>query len=115
MKFTLEKAKKIGWEGLEAWVYSSKEDFANASGIYFEVTGRHGKIKTSLSDRVYFVIEGQGEFIIDEQRHPVKDKDMIIIPKNTPYDYKAVEGMLKLFLVHTPAFDPEHEHSLETS
>lgn len=113
MKFTLSRAKKIGWAGLDAWVYNSKEDFANASGIYFEVTGAHGKIKTTLSDRIYFVIEGKGEFIIDGKKYQVKNKDMVIVPKNTPYNYFAVEGVLKLFLVHTPAFDPEHEVNLE--
>lgn len=114
MKFSFNDTKKIGWEGLKAWIYSSKEDFNNASAIYFEVTGRHGKIKTTLSDRIYFVVSGEGEFMINKKEIPVKEKDVIIVPKNTPYDYRAVNNTtLKLFLVHTPAYDEQHEVQLE--
>jgi len=113
MKFTLKDAKKFGWEGLEGWAYNSKEDFSNASGAYFKVTGRHGKIKTTESDRIYFVVDGEGEFIIDNEVVPVEKTDVVIVPKNTPYDYRAKNGVLELFLVHTPAFAPGSEVKLE--
>ena len=113
MKFTKEKAFKFGWEGLEGWAYNSKEDFPNANAVYFEVTGKHGKVKSTKSDRVYLVLDGQGEFIIDEEVIPVEKSDVIIVPKNTPYDYRTTSGTLKLFLVHCPAFDPEAEVKLE--
>ncbi len=114
MKFSFNSSKKIGWEGLKAWIYSTKEDFANASAIYFEVTNCHGKIKTTLSDRIYFVVEGEGEFIINDKVIPVQEKDVVIVPKNTPYDYQAVNNnTLKLFLVHVPAYDEKYEVQLE--
>ena len=113
MKFQLKNAKKFGWRGLKGWAYNSKEDFENASAAYFEVTGSHGKVKTTRSDRIYFVIEGKGEFIIDGKIAPVEKTDVVIIPKNTPYDYRTTEGVLKLFLVHTPAFHPDYEVNLE--
>ena len=80
---------------------------------YFEVTGRHGKVKSTKSDRIYLILDGQGEFIIDGKIIPVGKRDVIIFPKNTPYDYKAEKGTLKLFLVHCPAFDPEADVKLE--
>jgi len=113
MKFTLKKAQKIGWKGLKGWVYSSKEDFENASAVYFEVTDRHGKVKTTRSDRVYFVIDGKGEFIVEGKTIPVEKSDVIIIPKNTPFDYRAKKGTLKLFLVHLPAYHPDYEVKLK--
>jgi len=112
MKFTLDKALEFGWDGLKAWAYNSKEDFSRASAAYFEVTGSHGKTKTSKSDRIYLVLEGQGEFIINDKAISVQKSDVIIVPKNTPYDYKATKGTLKLFLVHSPAFDPDAEVAL---
>ncbi|RLG16227.1 hypothetical protein DRN63_04425, partial [Nanoarchaeota archaeon] len=84
-----------------------------ASAAYFEVSGRHGKVKTTKSDRVYLVLEGEGEFIINDEVIPVKATDVIIVPKNTPYDYRATSDILKLFLVHCPAYDPEAEVKLE--
>lgn len=115
MKFTLKKATKFEWEGLKGWAYNSRQDFANASGVYFEVTGSHGKFKTTLSDRVYFVVEGKSEFIINDKVIPVEKHNMIIVPKNTPYDYRTKSGALKLFLVHVPAYDEKHEVHLEAA
>jgi mannose-6-phosphate isomerase-like protein (cupin superfamily) len=113
MKFKLNKAHKFEWEGLKGWAYNSKEDFPNTSAAYFEVTGSHGKVKTTESDRVYYVLDGNGEFILNEEVIPVEKSDVIIVPKNTPYDYRATKGTLKLFLVHSPAFEPEAEMKLK--
>ena len=85
----------------------------NASGAYFEVTGRHGKVKTTHSDRVYLVLEGSGNFTIGDETFSVEAMDMLIIPKNTPYDYKTSNGTMKLFLVHTPAYNADAEVKLE--
>ena len=113
MRFTLKNAEKFSWEGLKGWAYNSKEDFKDASGAYFEVTGSHGKVKTTRSNRVYYVIDGEGKFIIKGEAIPVKKTDVIIVPKNTPYNYQAKKGALKLFLVHTPAYDEDCEVKLE--
>lgn len=113
MRFSLKRARKFGWKGLKGWVFNSKTDFKNASAAYFEVTGRHGKIKTKKSDRIYFVIDGHGEFSVGKKVFRVKKNDVVIVPKNTPYDYRTLNGKLKLFLVHTPAFDPKAEVNLE--
>ncbi|MEK6964304.1 MAG: cupin domain-containing protein [Nanoarchaeota archaeon] len=113
MKFSLKTARSFGWEGLKGWAYNSKEDFENASAAYFEVTKGHGKVKTRKSDRVYYVVDGHGEFIIDGKIVQVEKTDVVIVPKNTPYDYKALSGAMKLFLVHCPAYDAEFEEKLE--
>lgn len=113
MKFNLKNAYKFEWKGLKGWAYNSKDDFKNASAAYFEVTGRHGKIKTTLSDRVYYVVEGKGIFQVDNKKIEVAKEDVVIIPKNTPYDYWAIDRTLKLFLVNIPAFNAENEVKLE--
>jgi mannose-6-phosphate isomerase-like protein (cupin superfamily) len=109
MKFTKNKTFEFSWEGLKGWAYNSKEDFPQASTAYFEITGRHGKTKTTTSDRVYYVLEGEGIFEIADKKSKVQKTDVVIIPKNTEYDYWTTTEILKLFLVHTPAFDPEKE------
>lgn len=113
MKFQLKNAHQFKWKGLRGWAYNSKEDFPNASGAYFEVAKSHGKVKTTYSDRVYYVIDGQGEFVINNKKFSVTKSDVIIVPKNTPYDYKTKGGVMKLFLVHIPAYDPDHEVKIE--
>ncbi len=114
MKFTLKKpSNKFGWKGLKGIAYNSKEDFKDASVAYFEVTEAHGKVKTTLSDRIYFILDGEGEFVIDGKKVQVRKTDVVIIPKNTPYDYRAKKSILKLFLVHVPAYDPKYEVKLK--
>jgi len=112
MKFSLKNAYEFGWEGLKGKAYNSEADFKNASAAYFEVTSSHGKTKTSKSDRVYLVLEGEGTFTINTEVIPVEKMDVIIIPKDTPYDYQTKGEMMKLFLVHTPAYSPEAEVKL---
>ena len=110
MKFTKANAHGFGWKGLRGWAYNSKGDFKNASAAYFEVKTEHGKVKTKRSDRIYYVIEGKGTFIINDKSVPVRKTDVVIVPKNAPYNYK---GKMKLFLVHVPAFDEKYEVSLK--
>jgi mannose-6-phosphate isomerase-like protein (cupin superfamily) len=113
LKFKLKNAYKFGWKGLKGLSYSSKKDFERASAAMFEVTGRHEKVKSLVSDRIYLVLGGKGEFIINGKKVPVEKNDVIIVPKNTPYNYRRVKGKLRLFLVHTPAFDDKKEVKLE--
>ncbi|MEK6937685.1 MAG: hypothetical protein AABX04_01435 [Nanoarchaeota archaeon] len=113
MKFVLKKARKFELNSLKGWAYNSKEDFAKVSAAYLEVKGRHGKIKNIKSDRTYFVLGGKGEFIINNKVSTVEKNEVIIVPRNTPYDYKATKGILKLFLVDSPAFDPKTDVKLE--
>ena len=105
-KFTEKDAYKLGWEGLKISSYSEGTDFERASCGVFEVTTHHGKVKSTKSDRIYYVLEGEGYFEIDGQHIDVRPTDVVIVPRNTIYDYF---GKMKLFLVHTPAFDPQKE------
>ncbi|RJQ24853.1 hypothetical protein C4577_06945 [Candidatus Parcubacteria bacterium] len=106
IKYSFNEAFPFGWSGIKGWAYNSKGDFSGASAAVFEVDGAHGKVQTSLSDRIYYVIEGRGEFFVGKEVVPVRSTDVVIIPRDTEYDYK---GEIKLFLVHTPAYDDEYE------
>lgn len=113
MKFELNNAQQFGQEGLRGWAFNNKKNFANASAAYLEVTGEHGKVKTTISDRVYFVIDGTGDFDLDGEIFTIGKTDVIIVPKNTPYNFKATSEILKLFLVHSPTFESGAEIKLE--
>jgi mannose-6-phosphate isomerase-like protein (cupin superfamily) len=80
------------------------------SCAYIEMNGRHGKLMYKKSDRLYYVISGHGVFTIDGKPVEVKEGDVLMVPKDTPYDY---EGEMELLLVDSPAFDPLADKSLE--
>jgi mannose-6-phosphate isomerase-like protein (cupin superfamily) len=109
VKFKLKNAQRFEWKGLKGYSYNSKKEFGNASAAYFEVETQHGKVKNKISDRVYYILEGKGKFVINGKSVPVGKTDVVIVPKNTPYNYL---GKMKLFLVHVPAFDARYEMKL---
>jgi mannose-6-phosphate isomerase-like protein (cupin superfamily) len=109
-KYTKKGALQLGWDGLNIYSYSEKSDFERASAGVFEVTKHHGKVKSLLSDRIYFVLEGTGHFEIADESINVEPTDVIIVPRGTEYDYF---GKMKLFLVHTPAYTHEAEVVLD--
>lgn len=78
----------------------------NFSGALIEIDGHHGKIKCSKEDRIYFIIEGNGKFIINDKEEAVSDNDLVFILKNTPYD---IIGKLKYFLICSPEFNPKDD------
>jgi mannose-6-phosphate isomerase-like protein (cupin superfamily) len=54
------------------------------------------------SDLAYYVLEGEGEFNIEEDKFYVKKGDLIFIPKNTKYkDF----GDLTLLAISVPKFN----------
>ena len=110
-KYTLEEAGITGRPPeIEMHAYNTEEDFERASVGIVESRGRHGRIKNPISDRVYLVLDGEGEFRFggeegqDEETYPVSKDDVLLIPKGTVYDY---EGRMRLFLAHFPAYEQD--------
>ena len=110
MKFKLKNAQPFESEGIRGLSYNTKEEFPSASAAYIEVKGRKEKVRNIVSDKIFYVLEGEGEFMINGEIIPVKATDVVVVPKMTPYNYW---GTMNLFLVNTPAFDPTTEEKLE--
>ncbi len=109
-RFSLDGAIEFGWPGIRARAYNSRDEFERASAALFEVDERHGRVRNRKSDRIYLVLEGSGEFLIEDEVVAVRATDVVIVPRNTTYDY---HGKMKLFLVHSPAYDPATDEDLE--
>lgn len=95
------EANKIRIGNMEIGEYLINKDF---SGALISIKGAHGKSRCLREDRVYFILEGSGLFIIDGKEHTASANDLIFIPKSTPYDIK---GNLKFFLLCSPGFRQE--------
>ena len=79
---------------------------SNFSGALIEMNGDHGKVKCLGEDRIYFILEGNGKFIIGDESGEVSPNDLIFVPKNTPYN---IMGKMKYFLICSPEFDPKDD------
>ena len=78
----------------------------NFTGSLIELNGEHGMMKSLTEDRLYFVIEGKGKFIINGKSEQANPEDLFFISKNTPYN---IIGKMKYFLVCSPEFHPEND------
>lgn len=108
-KYTLEEARVTGRPPeIEMNAYNTREGFERASVGIVESRGRHGRIMQPVSDRVYLVIDGEGEFYFggeegqDKETVSVGKDDVLLIPKSTVSDY---EGRMRVFLAHFPAYE----------
>jgi mannose-6-phosphate isomerase-like protein (cupin superfamily) len=97
-------------DGIEGWSYGSKEVSPVASASLITIDGRHSKTKSLVSDRVFYVLEGEGEFIIGDEAFTAGPTDVLICPKNTSFE---CNGKMKYFLVHVPAYNYDREVRLE--
>lgn len=94
MKVPLEKTelfKRIGFSG-NVFIPSGLKKGFNA--LLVTVDGQHPKKRMLDTTRVYFVIEGEGEFVIDNVPSKVSPYDLYVIEPSQEYSYK---GKMKLF------------------
>lgn len=69
--------------------------------------GRDNYCMLDTSTMFYYIIEGNGTFIINNEKCLVKTNDLIEIPPKHKYTYT---GYLKMLEVQTPAFNPDDVH-----
>lgn len=74
-----------------------------------ELNGRHGKIKNKVSTVAYYMLEGKAEFIINGSAEKASEGDVVVVPKDTPYDIK---GNSVYLVFHSPAYNPKDEENV---
>ncbi len=105
MKFEIKKSDTFGWNGVKGW---SANLGKKSSVSYIEISVAVSESKTTLSDRIYLVVEGEAEFVVKKKKYRVKEKESVTIPKNTFYSYSPL-GKLKLVEVNIPPFNEKYQ------
>ncbi|UCD04560.1 MAG: hypothetical protein JSW73_02925 [Candidatus Woesearchaeota archaeon] len=80
------------------------------SAALIKLDGIHGPVMCKGEDRIYFILEGEGKFIIGNAEVNVEKEDLVFIPMKTPYD---IMGTMKYLLICSPEFDPKDDVWLE--
>ena len=83
--------------------YKINSDF---SAALIEINGDHGKLRCIGEDRIYFILDGEGKFVIGDEESDISPNDLIFVPKNTPYN---IIGKMKYFLICSPEFNPKDD------
>ena len=69
---------------------------------WVRASGRHDRIVSDSSDRMYYAVTGEGVFEIgSDPPLLVAPGEVVLVPRGTPYDYA---GNLTLILANGPAF-----------
>ena len=78
-------------------------------GIVETQKGRDNFCLCDISTMYYYVIEGSGYFIIEDQKYKVEKDNIVEIPSKHKYTYK---GNLKMFEIMNPCFDEKMVHEI---
>ena len=108
-KYKIIKTKETNKKTIDLMKISEYNINSSFSGALIEINGNHGKIKYIKEDRIYFVIQGKGKFVINNKEKKVESNDLVFIPKNTPYN---IIGKMKYLLICSPEFNYNNDINL---
>ena len=105
-KFTADEAKKFSKHGVDLTVYG--EGVLEANVVHVSVVeGHFQEFSDKESYYTYYVYEGEGIFVLNDEKIVAKATDLIVIPPNTRIYYF---GQMKMVLTVAPAFKSENEN-----
>ncbi|HXS15117.1 MAG TPA: cupin domain-containing protein [Candidatus Saccharimonadales bacterium] len=96
----LAKANAIqhGREGVKGWYYQLPEINKGTTVAYAEFTDEHGERTIGERSRIYYILEGKGEFVVNGEKFSVEKGDLIPIPPLATYNLWPTKGPLKVLL-----------------
>ena len=73
------------------------------SVTWVRIWGHHDRVVNQISDRVYYVIEGQVRFQVgaDAPVETVRSGEFVFIPRGVPYEF---EGEMRYIVMNGPAY-----------
>ena len=78
--------------------------------VIAELDGNHPTVVNKVSDRVYYVLEGEGVVTVGSRELAVAKGELVTISSNTPH---SIKGKLSYIVVTAPKFAPENERVVE--
>ena len=89
MHISKDQSKREDWDKVISWNYQLPNLNPKMSLVYAEVEGEHGEVTTGESEWIYYIINGEGEFVIGNNKTAVKAGDVVTVPAKTLYNYKS--------------------------
>jgi mannose-6-phosphate isomerase-like protein (cupin superfamily) len=75
---------------------------AGMSVTWVRLAGRHRRLRTNRSARVYYVLDGSATFVLgDEPEFEARQDDVVVVPRSLPYEFW---GEMTYLVVNAPAF-----------
>lgn len=104
-KFTVDNAHKFNKHGIDLTVYGEGVDRVNVVHVSVE-EGHFQEFSDKECYYIYYIYEGSGLFVLDDEKVEAKATDLIVIPPQTRIHYF---GKMKMVLTVSPSFKEENE------
>lgn len=99
MKISHKDNIRHDWDRVRSWNYKLQHLDPKQSVVYAELDGDHGEVSTNNQERIYYILDGEGEFTINGEVTKVEKLDVITVPPHTKYDYKPTnKNTMKILL-----------------
>ncbi|MEK7525927.1 MAG: AraC family ligand binding domain-containing protein [Patescibacteria group bacterium] len=98
LKITKNQAIKHGRPGVDGTYYQLPDINGGTTIAYAEFTGEHGERTIGGRSRIYYILEGNGEFMINNEKFDVEPGDIIPIPAHGTYNLWPKSKILKILL-----------------
>ncbi len=105
-KFSADEADKISKHGIDLTIYNEAGQQANVVHVSVE-EGHFQEFSDKESYFIYYIYEGSGLFVLNDEKIEAKATDLIVIPPNTRIHYF---GKMKMVLTVTPIYKEENEN-----
>lgn len=107
MIFKSENTTNIEKQGVKMHIYNNKEECPNAAVVYQETEKGHSEeFYHEKSAFIYYILEGCGKWIIEDEEYEVKAKDVVIVPPGKRFYFK---GKIKQICITAPAWEEKFE------
>lgn len=104
-KYTTKDANTFNKHGIDITVFNEGTPGANVVSISVE-KGHFQEFYDIKSHFTYYIVEGEGTFVLNDERVKVKATDLLVIPPKTHIHYF---GKMKMVLTVSPAFNEDNE------
>lgn len=104
-KFTADKAQKFNKHGIDLTVYGMDVPTANVVHVSVE-QGHFQEFYDIKCWFIYYIYEGKGTFVLNDEKIAAQATDLIVIPPKTRIHYF---GKMKMVLTVSPAWNAKNE------
>lgn len=105
-KYSSADARKFHKFGVDITSYDIQNP--NCNFVYESVNeGHFEEFYSDVSTYIWFIIEGKGTYVIDDEHIPAEALDAIVVPPKHRIHYF---GTMKMLLITSPPFDAKNEH-----
>jgi len=98
MKITKNQAVHHGRSGVDGYYYQLPQINNGTTIAYAEFTGEHGQRTIGDRERIYYILEGDAEFLINGEKFQVYAGDLVTVPAKATYNLWPKSPVLKVLL-----------------